>query len=407
MSSISLFFRVHQSYRLKPYSSNEIEICHNYIDEEASRKNIDKVAELCYLPSNNLLLSLVKQWKGKFKVAFSLSGTVLELLSRYRPDVIKSFQKLVKTGCADILGETYYNSLAGLISETEFRRQTDKHRNLVKELFGVEPVVFRNTELIYNNDLAKLVRQMGFKGMLCEGMVSILNGRSPNVIYAAPGNGDFSVLLRNVRLSDDIAFRFDDVTWNEQPLTAEKFTGWIHGHGKDTDNINLLMDYETLGIHKPESTGIFSFLKKLPELVLEDSNWGFALPVEALENYYPKDVYNVPQTISWDDSENSIWFENAMQNNTLKKIYSLENMVMTAGDEDLINSWGLLQSADYLYYMKDCPQRTNISYPNPFGSASDAHRFFVNILTDFEIQLIKKSLLRHTRRQNYMTSELL
>jgi alpha-amylase len=237
---------------------------------------------------------------------------------------------------------------------------------------------------------------MGYKGIFCEGLERILDGRTPNQTYAAPGNGDFGVLLRNVPLSDDISFRFDDPAWNEQSLTAEKYAGWLHRQKENICNVNLFFDYETFGIHKKADTGIFEFLEHLPANVLADREWNFVTPSEALENCYPKDIYNVPKTISWEDKgkECSVWCENVMQNNTLRKIYSIEAMVSRSNIPGAMEHWGRLQSADHFYFMCNDGRTTNDAYRtlNPFTNADEAYKNYQNAVVDFEIKLIQKGL---------------
>lgn len=395
MTSVCLYLKVHQPYRLKKYQPKDIDIIHCYEDAEADKQSIDLVADKCYLPANEILYRSIKKCKGKFSISFSISGTTLELLTKYRPDVIDSFKKLVATGSVEILAETFYHSLSFLHSKKEFRRQVEKHSALVKEIFGAEPVVFRNTELIYNNELAGFIASLGFKGLLCEGVERILKERSPNRLYAAPANGDFSLLLRNTALSDDIAFRFDDVNWSEHPLTAEKFAAWVHAYPEDTDVINLFMDYETFGIHKNEESGIFDFLDALPLSILTNNKFQFSTPSAVFDEYYPIDIYNVPQTISWEDKSDvsCVWSRKTMQNNTLKKIYALEKMVMNSNCSKAIDMWGRLQAADHFYYMTDeSSEPYNSKYHNPFCSAEEASRNYNNILIDFEISLIKNNI---------------
>jgi alpha-amylase len=397
MPSISFCFRVHQPCRLKQYDFNDIGVLHNYEDSEANAAAIDAVADECYLPANEIILKQITKTAGKFKVAFSISGSLLDLLQRYRMDVIDSFKKLIDTGCVEILAETYNNSLSWLHSKKEFAVQVEKHGLLVKQLFAVTPVVFRNTELIYNNELAKFIADAGYKGILCEGLSRILKGRTANQTYAAPGNGDFGILLRNVELSDDIAFRFGAMGWSQHPLTAQKFAEWIHGHtSNDTCNINLFFDYETFGIHKKAGTGIFEFLDHLPNEVLRDPNFYFKTPTEALYNCYPKDIYDVPQIISWEDKNNDccLWGENVMQHNTIRKIYNLENMVLKCGDESIIQTWRKLQTVDYFYFMSDHQRCEGDSYHllNPFSCSKEAFQTYSNILTDFEVSLIKDAM---------------
>ena len=396
MSSVTLGFKVHIPYRLKKFTPDAVGIHDKWFDEQACEAAVNKLADECYLPANRILSFLIDEQKGNFKIAFSFSGTALELLQRHRPDVVKSFKQLVNTGCVEIFSETYYHSLSWLHSKNEFKRQVYQHDNLIKLLFGLEPSVFRNTELIYNNELAKFIAAMGYKGILCEALDRILNGRTPNQTYAAPGNGDFGLLLRNVRLSDDIAFRFDDPTWNEQPLTAEKYAGWLHSQKDDTCNVNLFFDYETFGIHKKTGSGIFEFLKHFPAAILANKKWKFVTPSEALENCYPKDIYDVSSTISWEDKEmlSCVWSENVMQNNTLRKIYSLENMVNNSTMPGVREWWGSLQSADHFYYMCNDGRTENDTYRllNPFASGEEAFENYKNAVADFEIKLIQREL---------------
>jgi alpha-amylase len=397
MPSVSFCFRVHQPYRLKQYNFKDIGLLHNYDDAEANAAAINEAANNCYLPGNEIILSQIKATNGKFKVAFSISGLVLELLLQYRPDVIDSFKQLIQTGCVELLAETYNNSLAWLHSKKEFSVQIEKHRLLVKKLFDAAPVVFRNTQLIYNNGLAKFIADAGYKGIICEGQDNILKGRTPNQTYAAPGNGDFGVLLRNTALSDDIAFRFGETGWNQHPLTAEKFAGWVHAHqANDTCNINLFFDYETFGIHKKAGTGIFEFLKHLPGAVLANPKFKFKTPSEALDNCYPKDIYDVPKTISWEDKKNNycLWTDNVIQHNSIRKIYSLENMVLKSDNEKTIDTWRKLQAVDYFYFMQaQQPCERDDSYlSNPAGNRHEAFETYCNILTDFEISVIKSGL---------------
>lgn len=394
MSSLCLYFKVHQPYRLKKYLKQDVQVCSCYEDAATDEANINKVANECYLPANEIMFKAIEATKGIFKVAFSISGVTLALLEKYRPDVIESFQFLVNTGCVEMLGETYYHSLSSLHSKKEFQRQVKMHATLIHDLFGQSPNVFRNTELIYNNSLAGLVTALGFKGILCEGIERLLNGKTVNKICTTPA-ANIHLLLRNVTLSDDIAFRFGEEQWDKHPLTAEKFAEWIHLHESDTQVINLFMDYETFGIYKKKETGIFDFLKALPQAVLSNADWKFSLPSKAIKEYGASDVYDVPKTISWEDKskECCVWCENMMQNNTLKKIYSIEKMVLHHNDEALLETWGRLQCADYFYYMADsnCAHAKG-RYSNPHETPQNVFEYYNNIITDFEISLIKKMM---------------
>ncbi|WP_276500365.1 glycoside hydrolase family 57 protein [Terrimonas pollutisoli] len=392
MVSVCLYFKVHQPYRLKKYEAKDIDACHCYEDAAADEENINRLANECWLPANEIIYQQIRQQKGKFRCSFSLSGTVLELIQQYRPDVIQSFRELAATGCVEFTAETYYHSLSSLYSIAEFQRQVHKHCELINTLFDSDPVIFRNTELIHNNRIAKLAAGMGFKAVLCEGAERILQGRDCNLVYAAPGNEDLYVLLRNVTLSDDIAFRFGDANWTEHPLTADKFAEWLHHHPADPDVINLFMDYETFGVHKKSETGIFDFLASLPAAVLANNNFSFSTPVNILEEKYPKGLYDVPQTISWEDRSSSscVWCENVMQNNTLKKIYSIENLVLQSTDKRAADIWGRLQSADYFYYMAEDSRKDGAGKYVTDSSAKEVFQHYTNLVADFEISLIKK-----------------
>ncbi|PWT94933.1 MAG: a-amylase [Bacteroidetes bacterium] len=408
MPSITLYFRVHQPFLLRRYSSSEIDLSHCYFNEEGSSESLSFRADGSYLPANHLLLSLIKKFEGKFKVNFSISGTTLELMKKYAPNVLRTFRRLVHTGCVEILGEPYYNSLSSLYSREEFVNQVKKHQRLVKELLGVQTKIFRNTELIHNNKIGGWACEMGFGGILCEGLERILQGRSINLQYSIPGNSSCQLLLRNASLSDDIAFRFGNEDWNEFPLTAEKFAEWIHRHADLDCNINLFMDYETIGIHKPKETGIFEFLKYLPEKILDNEAWTFANPSEIISHQKSNGDYNVTTTISWADKpiESCVWCQNMMQNNTLKKIYSLEGLVHECGNDECLTTWGRLQAADYFYYMSNTG-RLSYQYSNPFQSAEEAHSCYTNILTDFEIMLIRKGLDKFKRRPYLLSAAIL
>jgi alpha-amylase len=404
MTAISLYFKVHQPYRLKKYHVEDISVCHCYEDPAADEENCNRVADNCYLPANEILYNRIIEHNKSFKVNFSISGTVLELLMLYRPDVIRSFKKLASTGCVEFLAETYYHSLASLHSAAEFERQVTKHSEMVTRLFGKAPLVFRNTELIHHNGIAGAVAGMGFKGILCEGVESILKGRSANELYAAPSQSPypdgFGLLLRNSTLSDDIAFRFDDENWSEHPLTAEKFAEWIHSHPEGTAMINLFMDYETFGVYKKAGAGIFEFLGSLPSAVLKNDNFSFGTASELISNSKSKDIYDVPNTISWDDNtgESVSWCNNVMQNNTLKKIYSIERMVQQSDCRNSVDIWGRLQAADHFYYMAERTGKTeSAKYLNPFNTAREAFQNYSNLVTDFEISLIKKEITKYKR----------
>ncbi len=389
MPSVSFYFEVHQPFRVRRYTVFERN--HSYFNEEANRSICQKVAHKCYLPANRVILDLIRQHQGRFRVAYSLTGCALEQFERYAPEVMDSFHALAETGCVEFLAETYYHSLSFLYSREEFAAQVDLHRNKIRSLFGQRPQTFRNTELIYNNDLAHFVSQMGFKTILAEGADHVLRGRSPDFVYSPIGCGNLKLLLKNYRLSDDIAFRFSNRSWPEWPLTTEKFAGWvnqINGNGVTT---NLFMDYETFGEHQWADTGIFDFMRALPERILQHPDNNFKTPREVSASYPASDCLDVPYMISWADTERdlSAWLGNAMQSNALHELYSLEQAIKATGDEELLRDWRKLQTSDHFYYMctKWFADGDVHKYFNPYESPYDGYINFMNVLDNLKGRL--------------------
>jgi alpha-amylase len=391
MVSICFYFQVHQPYRLKKYSIFEIGEHGSYFDEAKNREILQKVSKKCYLPANQAVLDLIHETDGKFKVAYSLTGLVLDQFVEYAPEVLESFQRLVDTGCVELLDETYHHSLAALYSEDEFRAQVKMHRQKIKELFGYRPKVFRNTELVYNNRIAYLAEKMGYKGVLAEGADHIMGWRSPNFIYYATMGEKIRLLLKNYRLSDDIAFRFSQKGWEGWPLTADKFASWVSAVNGNGNLVNLFMDYETFGEHQWEDTGIFNFLRHLPKEVLKHPDNDFKTPSEAIEAYEPVGVVDIRDIISWADVERdlSAWLGNPMQKTSISKLYTLEREVKKSHDPQLIEDWRRLQTTDHFYYM--CTKWFNDGdvhkYFNAYDRPHDSFIAFNNVLTDFSIRL--------------------
>lgn len=398
MPSINFCFRIQQPYQFKSYCFNDIGKLHLYEDKTGMAAVMDKLAVDCYLPANKILLEQIRKAKGKFKIAFSVSGTTLELFEQFRPDLIASFRQLVNTGCVEILGETYYNSYAWLYSKEEFSRQVNAHEALVKKLFGCEPMVFRNTELIHSNALARYIAGTGYRGMLIDGNAEVLNGRSPNQTYAAPDNGDFGLLLRNAALSEDIACFFGKGRGSRYALTAEKFAQRvIRDHAGNSCCINLFLDYETFGIHKTGQS-IFTFLEELPAAILSQNGYDFKTPSEALDNCYPKAVYNAPRPVAMNN--NLQLCENVLKNEVIKKLYKLEALVHETGDEKLLNTWGKLQSAEHFCFIAGSRPQDVYTYQftDQVNYTVEKFQQIVNILTDFEILLITAGLEKSRKR---------
>lgn len=397
MASICFYFQVHQPYRIKKYSVFSIGHDHAYFeDTEISKNNaaiLQKVAQKCYLPANRMMLELLAQ-HPQFKISYSFSGTALEQMEAYTPEVIESFQKLVQTGRVEILEETYHHSLAFFYSDEEFMEQVRLHREKINKLFGVKPRVFRNTELAYNNELASLVEKMGYTGILAEGWDYYLEGRSPNFLYRPRGTKKIKLLLKNYKLSDDIAFRFSDSNWSEFPLTAEKFSQWVGAESAAADTINLFVDYETFGEHQWEDKGIFDFLRALPREILKNPFVDFKTPSEVVKTYDVVDELDVHGVLTWADTERdlSAWIGNDMQKTALKKIYELEEDIRNLADDTLTDDWRKLQTSDHFYYMctKWFSDGDVHKYFSPYESPYDAFISFMNVLTDFRARLEKK-----------------
>lgn len=282
--TLCLYFQVHQPVRLRKYHFFDLGKSHDYYDDFANRTITRKVAKRCYLPANQMMLELIQKYGKNFKVSFSISGLALEQFEKYAPEVIESFKALAKTGCVEFLAETYSHSLASLVDEKEFNLQVKQHADLIKKLFDYTPVTFRNTELVYSDKIGEMVARMGYKTMLTEGAKHVLGWKSPDFVYTNSLNPKLKLLLKNFRLSDDIAFRFSDKSWGEWPLTAEKYAGWLAESVKNEDLINLFMDYETLGEHQDVSTGIFAFMANLPQQVLQLRLLSFLLRLKRRQN---------------------------------------------------------------------------------------------------------------------------
>ena len=391
--SICLYFQVHQPTRLRLYRFFDIGKDSHYYDDFANRTILRRVASRCYLPANNTLLEMIRRHNGAFKVAFSISGVAVEQFEKYAPEVIDSFKALADTGCVEFLSETNSHSLASLASESEFQKQVEEHALMMERLFGKKPAVFRNTELIYSDAIGEKVASMGYKVMLSEGAKHILGWKSPNFVYTNALNPRLKVLLRNFSLSDDIAFRFSDKGWANWPLDADKYALWLAESLKDSDIVNLFMDYETLGEHQKASTGIFEFIRALPDAVMRNG-MDFCTPSEAADRYQPVAPLHVPYPISWADEERdtSAWLGNELQEEAYNKVYALEKAVFETKDEKLIKTYRMLQESDHFYYMctKFFSDGSVHSYFNPYDTPYEAFINFMNVLSDFEIRVNEK-----------------
>ncbi len=400
LKAIVLYLHVHQPYRLRHYTIFDSGQHHDYfsapLDQQTSNEAVlKKVAEKSYLPTNELLLRIL-QTHPEFRLSLSITGTVLEQLQQWSPETLDSFRALTETGRVEIVAETYYHSLAFFYSREEFERQVSMHRNKIQELFHQTPQVFRNTELAYNNDLAYWADKAGFKGILTEGWDPVLGWRSPNFVYQPSYTDNLRLLMKNYKLSDDIAFRFGNKAWSEWPLSADKFTRWMSEAGEAT-NFNLFMDYETFGEHQWKDTGIFDFLEHLPSEWLKTSGHTFMTVSEAIENFEPVDYVDVPQTITWADTERDLtaWLGNGMQTQAIQALYELEPTILKSNDEALISDWRKLTTSDHFYYMctKWFSDGDVHAYFSPYESPYEAFISFMNAWHDLRFRLSKKGLL--------------
>jgi alpha-amylase len=387
MTDICFYFQVHQPYRIKRYPVFNIGNNHDYFDDDKNRKIIEKVAKKCYLPTNNLIMKMIHESNGRFKASYSITGVALEQFREYAPEVLKSFKDLAKTGSVEFLSETYYHSLSFLYSKEEFKEQVNMHRKAIKSLFKQTPIIFRNTELIYNNELANYVEQLGYKGIIAEGADHVLGWRSPNYVYTPKTAGSMKLFLKNYKLSDDIAFRFSNKGWKEWPLTADKFASWVASSSGQT--INLFMDYETFGEHQWEDTGIFNFMRSLPN-ELAKHGIGFKKPSELL-SLEPVSELDIHSAISWADLERdlSAWLGNDMQNGAISELYKIEKAIKSLNDKELLNQWRRMQTSDHFYYMctKWFSDGDVHKYFNPHDSPYDAYMSFMNIMNDLVLRI--------------------
>ena len=386
--SICIYFQIHHPERLRKYQFFDIGKKHNYFDNYANRSELEDLAENCYLPANALLLDLIKKYKGKFKVAFSISGSAIDQLEMHTPEVIRSFQELAQTGQVEFLAETYSHSLASLSEDTdEFELQVKRHSATIKELFGKKPVTFRNTSLIYSDKIGKRVADLGFKTMLTDGAKHVLGWKSPNFVYKNALDENLNLLLKNSKLSDDIAIRFSDKNWSEYPLTSEKYVDWVSHSLQDTEVLNLFMNYEVIGHYNRTESGIFDFLRYFIQQIAENPNYQFLLPKEVTKKHTAKDILPVPYPISWTDEERDItsWLGNELQKEAFTELFKIQPLVKKKKNAELNEDYSRLQASEHFYFM-----RTKLfsgadyhKYILPYESPYEAFINYMNVLSDF------------------------
>lgn len=385
MKTICFYFQIHQPFRLKRYRFFDIGNDHYYYDDFQNEEIIRRIAEKTYLPGNRAILDMIKTSGGKFKVAFSISGTALEQMEIYTPEVIDSFKELAQTGNVEFLAETYAHSLASLGDEEEFKQQVNRHKEKIYTLFGVKPKVFRNTELIYSDDISEYVYQLGFRGMLTEGAKHVLGWKSPNYMYTSIIQPQLKMLLKNDRFSEDLSMRFCNYNWSEYPLTADKYMSWIASTPESEQIISLFMNYEVLGTLNAAETGIFDFFKALPRFAAE-KGISFSMPSEVFSLLKPVDSISVPYPMSWVDEERdcSSWLGNVLQQEAFRKINEIGERVRLSDNRRILQDWTYLQSSDHFYYMNT--KRGHVGF-SPYENAYDAFNNYMNVLSDFIVRV--------------------
>ena len=386
MKTICLYFQIHQPFRLKRYRFFDIGTDHYYYDDFQNEEIIRRIAERCYLPANRTIPEMINSSNGKFKVAFSISGIALEQLEIYMPEVIDSFKELAATGNVEFLSETYAHSLSSLGDPAEFKHQIKKQEDKIKTLFGVKPKVFRNTELIYSDDISTMVYEMGYKGMITEGAKHILGWKSPNYIYSSCVEPHLKLLLKNDKFSEDLSERFSNYSWNEYPLTADKYISWIANTPEPEQIINLFMNYEVLGSLNAPETGIFEFFKALPRFAAE-KGISFSTPSEIFALHKPVDTISVPYPISWVDEERdcSSWLGNVLQQEAFKKLNEIGERVRLCEIRRIRQDWYYLQSSDHFYYMST--KHIGSGGFSPYDNPYEAFTNYMNVLSDFIVRV--------------------
>ncbi|MFI3268347.1 MAG: glycoside hydrolase family 57 protein [Rikenellaceae bacterium] len=391
MKSVCLYFQIHQPQRLKKYRFFDIGKDSMYLDDYLNRSVINRASYECYAPMNELLKQSIEQYKGDFKVSFSISTLAIEQMKAYEPEVLESFKELAATGCVDFVAGTSAYSLSSLVSKDEFQREVKNHCETIEKEFGVKPTTFVNTELIYSDLIGEYVAELGFNTMVTEGAKHILGHKSPNFVYVNAVNPRLKLLLRNVDLSDDLRYRFSEESWCEYPLTAEKYADWVAKN--EGDIVNVILDYETFGGYQKASAGIFDFFKCFVDDIVAKDDVQFNTPAEASKDLPPIAILHVPYTISWTGEEKDVsaWFGNDLQKDSIDKLYALKDRVLATGDENLLYVWEFLKTSNHFYFMSTKLFSDNaVSNASPYDSPYEAFINYMNVLTDFERQISEK-----------------
>lgn len=392
MIPVCLYFQVHQPYRLGRFGYFDVGQGRGYFDGDANRALLARVAEKCYRPATAMLGRLLERHPG-FAAAFSLSGCVLEQLRDFQPDVLERFRELASTGRVEFLAETSHHSLAWLTSRHEFEEQVALHARLLREEIGAVPSVFRNTELLYSDGLARWAETRGYAAVLADGVEALLGERPPHHIYRAPTPRGLPLLLRDFRMSDDIAFRFSDRTWNEYPLTAAKYDRWMAGLSGDV--LPLFMDFETFGEHQWKETGIFEFFEDWVGLYQGDpgrdrrlgqTGARFVTPSQAVEAFPRHETLSAPRVLSWADETRDLaaWQGNELQRDALSRLFALEARVRASGSDSILRDFRRLTTSDHFYYMatSSASDAAVHEYFSPWDSPYEAYMTFIHVVSD-------------------------
>lgn len=390
MPALCLCYEVHEPYRLRRYTVFDMGQNSIYEDDDKNCDILLYTARVCYLPMNDLLLKLIRRFGKDFKVCFSISGTALDQFEQYAPEVLESFQALAATGSVEFACETAPHSFSFLYSKPEFVRQVEDHAKRIMRLFGKKPVTYRNAELVYNNAMGVALGELGYKAVMAEGADHVLGWRSPNYLYSPIDAPKVKLFLRNIRLSTDLGRRFSDQSWDQWPLTAEKYAGWIHSLAGDAEVINIFNDYHVFGLRNTRESGIFAFMEALPDRILANKDFHFSTPAEAVKKLPSVGELDVPDFMSWDYEGRDLtaWLGNDMQKDAIHTLYKMTDRVHALGAPDITRDFERLQSSDHFHYMSTkwftahAPDR-----PNPFPSPYDAYITYMNVLSDLEMRV--------------------
>ena len=383
---------------LRTYRFFDMGVDHNYLDDARNRTAMQRAAMNVYQPMNALLADLIRAHGNRFHVSFYLSGLAIEQMRSFAPDALQSFRDLAATGCVEFVAGTYSDSLASLAGEEPFRDEVARHTEIIRREFGQTPRTLYNTAMLYSDSIGAMAASMGYQTMLGEGARHLLGWKSPNYVYANPLNQKLRVLLRNYRLSDDIAFRFSDTRWSEWPLTAEKYLGWIQGDRGDT--VNLCLDYDVFGSWQRADSGIFDFVRAFVDQAI-GSGFTFVTPAESARAHQPIGILHAPHATSWADEERdtSAWLGNELQQEAFNKLYAQYEAVRQLDSPDLNHVWNFLQTADHFYWMgtKWFTEASRQNSNNPYGSSYDAFINYMNVLRDFINEIARRKAAATSR----------